>query len=113
MTPNEYQELAMHTAPYGIFDSYMDALDNAALGMCGESGEFADIVKKHIYQGHGIEGQHLARELGDVMWYVAMGAQAIGYSLEEIMKLNIEKLNARYPEGFDAERSQNREEGDI
>lgn len=114
MTPNEYQLAAMATAPEHIFDHADDALDNAALGLCGEAGEFADVLKKHFYQGHPNEPKHLAKELGDILWYVAMGATALGYDFEEIMIMNIEKLKARYPEGyFDSERSQHREEGDI
>lgn len=113
MDANEYQRLAMRTAPYGIFDNYMDAIDNAALGLCGEAGEFADLVKKHIYQNHQLERDHMGKELGDVLWYISMAATALGYDMEELMEMNIEKLQKRYPNGFEAERSQNREEGDI
>lgn len=114
MNPNEYQLAAMQTAPEHIFDHADDALDNTALGLCGEAGEFADILKKYLYQEHPIDPYHLAKELGDICWYVAMGATALGYDLEEIMIINVEKLKARYPEGhFDADRSQHREEGDI
>lgn len=114
MTPNDYQLAAMATAPEHIFDHVDDALDNAALGLCGEAGEFADVLKKHFYQGHPHNPEHLAKELGDILWYVAMGATALGYDFEEIMIMNIEKLKARYPEGhFDTECSQHREEGDI
>ena len=114
MTPNEYQLAAMTTAPEHIFDHADDALDNAALGLCGEAGEFADILKKYFYQEHQIDPYHLAKELGDILWYVAMGATALGYDLEELMEMNIDKLKARYPEGhFDADRSQHRAEGDI
>ena len=114
MTPNEYQLAAMQTAPEHIFEHVDDALDNTALGLCGEAGEFADILKKYLYQEHPVDMYHLARELGDILWYVAMGATALGCDLEEIMNMNIEKLKTRYPEGhFDSERSQHREEGDI
>lgn len=117
MTPNEYQIEAMKTAPETFnFGSRMDkdALMNAALGLCGESGEFADIMKKHIYQGHKLDQYHLAKELGDILWYVALGASGLGLSLESIMRTNVNKLRKRYPEGhFDVEKSQNRADGDI
>jgi NTP pyrophosphatase (non-canonical NTP hydrolase) len=86
---------------------------NGVLGLCGESGEIADLIKKHTMQGHPISMEHLAKELGDVCWYVAETATAIGYDLETIMQMNIDKLRKRYPDGFDTERSQNREEGDV
>lgn len=111
MTPNEYQDLAMRTAPKDI--SALDALLNTSLGLTGEAGEFADLIKKWKFQGHPFEGGHLAKELGDILWYVAMGCQALNISMEEVMMLNIAKLQKRYPEGFDTERSQHREEGDI
>lgn len=111
MTPNEYQKLAMRTAPKDLYPN--DLAINAALGLAGECGEFADIVKKFMYQGHPLDGEHLKKELGDILWYVAMGCEALGTSIETVMELNIDKLKARYPEGFDTERSQHRVEGDI
>lgn len=86
---------------------------NGALGLAGESGEVADIVKKAMFQGHAIDKEHIAKELGDVLWYVAETATAIGYDLETIMQMNIDKLMKRYPEGFSSQRSMNREEGDV
>ena len=86
----------------------------AAIGMCGEAGEVSELVKKYEYHGHAIDTEHLARELGDVLWYVAYMADLFGYSLGKIMAMNQEKLAKRYPDGkFDAERSKNRKEGDI
>ena len=112
MTPNEYQRLAMRTAS-GMNHSNDDMLMNAALGICGEGGEVADMIKKAAFQGHELDREHLAKELGDVAWYIAMGAYAIGYDFETILRMNIEKLKARYPDGFEAERSRNRKEGDV
>lgn len=86
---------------------------NGALGLNGESGEVADMVKKNWMQGHDLDFDHLAKELGDCMWYVAETATAIGYDLDTIMQMNIDKLKARYPDGFDTDRSQNRKDGDI
>jgi NTP pyrophosphatase (non-canonical NTP hydrolase) len=88
-------------------------LINGVLGLCGESGEVADIVKKATFQGHELDVAHIAKELGDVAWYLAVAANSIGYDLETIMQMNIDKLKKRYPEGFDSERSQHREKGDI
>lgn len=86
----------------------------AAIGMCGEAGEVSELVKKYEYHGHAIDTEHLARELGDVLWYVSYMANLFGYSLGKIMEINQEKLAKRYPDGkFDADRSRNREEGDI
>ena len=89
--------------------SEKDVLINGVMGLCGESGEVIDLVKKHLAQGHSLDKEKLAKELGDVAWYVAETAYAIGYPLEEILRMNIDKLKARYPDGFDPEKSINRE----
>ena len=108
MTINEYQQLAMTTLNPQL--SEKDVLINGVMGLCGESGEAIDIVKKWLAQGHDLDKEKLAKELGDICWYVAETATALGYSLEEIMAANIEKLHRRYPEGFDTQRSINRTE---
>ncbi len=111
MTINEYQSLAMRTSnKYLRPDQH---LLNGALGLTGESGEIADLVKKSFMQGHALDAEHIAKELGDVCWYIAETATAIGCDLETIMKMNIEKLKKRYPDGFDSDRSQHRAEGDV
>nr|DAS60792.1 MAG TPA: NTP-PPase-like protein [Caudoviricetes sp.] len=106
MTINDYQKEALRTA--GEAD-----IVNGVLGLCGESGECADIVKKYLFQGHDLDTEHLAKELGDVAWYLAVTAYAIGYDLETVLRLNARKLRKRYPDGFDPEKSQNRKKGDI
>lgn len=111
MTPNEYQKAAMRTSSKVL--SPNKHLLNGALGLAGESGEVADIIKKAMFQGHSINQEHIAKELGDICWYIAETATAIGYDLETIMQMNVDKLMRRYPEGFDTERSQHREDGDI
>lgn len=111
MNINEYQGMAMRTSNREL--SKADHLLNGVLGLVGESGEIADLVKKNRMQGHELSIEHLAKELGDVCWYIAETATAIGCDLETIMKMNIEKLKKRYPQGFDTERSQHREAGDI
>ena len=108
MTINEYQTLAMRTLNPEL--SKKDVLINGVMGLCGESGEAIDIVKKHLAQGHTLDREALIKELGDVAWYLAETAYALDASLEEVFERNIAKLCARYPDGFDAEKSTNRSE---
>ena len=108
MTGNEYQRLAMTTLNPAL--SKRDVLINGVMGLCGESGEAIDIVKKHLHQGHELDKEKLIKELGDIVWYLAETAYALDVDLDEVLEKNIAKLKARYPEGFDTERSLNREE---
>ena len=108
MTIKEYQSLAMTTLNPDL--SKKDVLNNGVMGLCGESGEAIDIVKKWLAQGHELDKEKLAKELGDICWYLAETATALDLSLEDIMAANIEKLKRRYPEGFDAARSITRTE---
>lgn len=78
------------------------------MGLCGESGEAIDIVKKHLAQGHDLDKEHLIQELGDIAWYLAETAYALDVSLETVLENNIKKLVERYPEGFDEDKSKNR-----
>lgn len=103
LTLQRYEALAART----VGDSNLAVL---ALGMCGESGEFADLVKKHIGHGHELDRAKALKECGDTLWYVAMAARQLGSSLEEVAIGNIRKLEERYPNGFSSERSINREE---
>lgn len=107
MTIQEYQRLAMRTLNPQL--DKRDMLLNSVMGLCGESGEAIDLVKKYMMHGHEFDREKFAAELGDIAWYLAEAAQAIGMPLEEVFRMNIDKLNARYPEGFSAERSRNRE----
>lgn len=107
MKINEYQKLALRTASTLEPDKLVL---NGALGLNGESGEVADHIKKHLFQGHELKKEHLAKELGDICWYIAIMAEGLGYSLEEVMQMNVDKLMKRYPNGFEAERSLHREE---
>lgn len=108
MTINEYQKLAMTTLNPAL--SQKDVLINGVMGLCGESGEAIDIVKKWLAQGHELDREKLKKELGDIAWYLAETATALDLSLEDVLQGNIDKLKARYPEGFDTERSIHREE---
>jgi len=93
--------------------SERDVLINGVMGLCGESGEVIDIVKKWLAQGHELNREQLIKELGDVAWYLAEAATALDVPLEDILQANIEKLKKRYPEGFDIERSTSRCKDDI
>ena len=122
MSINEYQDAAMRTANTD-YSAIMERIEsggepllrllNGALGLSGEGGEVADIVKKHIFQGHEMDVIHICKELGDCCWYIAVAAQAIGYPLEQVTQTNVDKLRRRYPDGFDAEKSLNRKDGDV
>ena len=109
VTGNTYQKEAMRTAA----GMYGDLLQNGVMGLCGEAGECVDLVKKHLFQGHELDKEHLAKELGDVAWYLAVTAEAIGYDLNVILQMNVKKLRDWYPNGFDEERSKHRKKGDI
>ena len=111
MRVNEYQQLAMTTLNPEL--SKRDILINSVMGLCGEAGEAIDIVKKWMAQGHELDKDHLAKELGDIAWYLAEAATALDISLEEILQANIDKLKKRYPEGFETKRSLVRLQGDL
>ena len=129
MNGKEYQNLAMRTydgnatnrllkvtlsdtTENGIGEDTGTVL-NACLGLSGEVGEFNDMIKKWIFHEKDLDEEHLKKELGDIMWYIAMMCHAFRWGLDEIMEMNINKLKARYPEGFDTTRSNNRENGDV
>ena len=136
MTGNKYQELAMRTndgkaterlddklwlieflkvaktgSPIGECD--LGGIFDAALGLSGEVGEFNDLLKKWVFHEKEIDVEHLKKELGDVMWYVAMMCHSFGWEMDDIMQMNIDKLKARYPKGFDVELANSRKEGDL
>ena len=125
MTGNEYQKLAMRTndgeSTYRLnlsmaehdFDYDMGGVIMASLGLSGEVGELNDMIKKWIFHKSDMDITHAKKELGDIMWYVACMAKSFGWSLEEIMQLNIDKLKERYPDGFDTEKANNRREDDV
>ena len=110
MQVNEYQKLAMKTLNPEL--GQKEVLINSVMGLCGESGEAIDIVKKWLAQGHELDKAHLAKELGDIAWYLAEAATALDMELEDILQANINKLKKRYPEGFAADRSKERSEED-
>lgn len=111
MTGNEYQKLAMRTCsiPY---DHREEMMNHAVFGLNSEAGEVAGLFQK-VYQGHELDPEHLKKELGDCLWMIAEACTAMGWTMEDVMQMNIDKLRARFPEGFDPERSLHRREGDV
>lgn len=110
ITMNEYQKLAARTINHENSPAEMEM--HALHGMCGEIGELHSLYQK-MYQGHQFDKEHAMKELGDLLWFMAEYCTACGFALEEVAKANLEKLKARYPEGFEEDKSLHRKEGDI
>ena len=128
----EYQALAMRTNDKKSTDRLLNKINdlkignrgedtpeielggvlNAALGLCGEVGELNDMLKKWVFHEKQLDAEHLKREISDVCWYLALMCDSFEFSLDEIMQINIDKLKARYPEGFDTYRANHRQAGD-
>lgn len=139
MEINEYQELAMRTNPHKATERLLGnmltcdmkyllqqnliaederhidfgGVFNSCLGLSGEVGEFNDMIKKHIFHEKTLDETHAKKELGDIMWYIAMMCESFGWDMNKIAEMNIDKLKARYPEGFDIKRANNRDSKDI
>jgi NTP pyrophosphatase (non-canonical NTP hydrolase) len=111
MEINEYQQLALRTANPTL--SWSEQLQNGLMGLNGEAGEAIDLLKKSLFQGHQLDRERMAKELGDVAWYLAVSADSLGIELETILQMNIDKLKARYPNGFDSIMSRNRDAKDL
>jgi NTP pyrophosphatase (non-canonical NTP hydrolase) len=105
MQLNEYQQMAARTAA-----KHDGELANYGLGIAGEAGEVADLIKKAVFHGHPIDKNVVKKELGDVLWYVSQIARLAGLTLDEVAAGNIDKLYKRYPKGFSSEASINRTE---
>ena len=126
MTGNEYQNLAMRTNDHKStlrlenvveFNSLMNCdvggIFNACLSLSGEVGEFNDMIKKWIFHEKELDVEHAKKEAGDICWYLAMLCESFGWNLDEIMRMNVDKLKVRYPKGFDVQRANNRTDGDV
>ncbi len=122
MSGNEYTKLAMRTndgkSTVRLLKLTHEGEEtgevlNACLGLSGEVGEFNDMIKKWIFHEKDLDLEHLKKECGDIMWYIVMMCHAFRWDLDEIMQLNIDKLMARYPEGFDTVKANNRESEDV
>ena len=109
MTLNEYQLLAQRTMNISL-DNDRTAL-HALHGMCAEVGEIHGLFQKY-YQGHEVDAEHLKKEVGDLLWMIAEFCTVNGWKMSDVAQMNIDKLKARYPDGFTAEKSLNRAEGD-
>lgn len=108
MTINEYQSAARRTQTA----KGNERMFHAVFGLASEAGEVAGILQKEL-QGHGFDAEHFIKELGDCIWMISEACDAVGVTMEHVMVANIEKLKKRYPDGFDAERSMHREDGDV
>lgn len=110
MDMNEYQALAARTIRREL--TAEQVLNHALHGLSGEVGEIHSLFQKE-YQGHPLDPDHLKKETGDALWMISEICTAMGWKLEDVAQGNIDKLKARYPEGFDADRSLHRKAGDI
>ena len=108
LTADDYQRAALRTARVDEL-SKDELLLNGVMGLCGEAGECIDLVKKARFQGHEIDNDKLRLEIGDCAWYAALASYAVGRPLSEVLQANIDKLKARFPDGFSKERSIHRE----
>ena len=108
MEINEYQKKAMKSLNPSLNND--EVLLNGVMGLCGESGEVIDILKKHLSQGHELNKEKMIEELGDVAWYLAETAYALGVDLDTVLSNNLKKLSKRYPNGFNVDDSINRSE---
>lgn len=112
MNFDKYAELAMRTLSLDSSRDHDSMLATTALGLAGESGEINEMIKKYFFhgEGHDIDPKKFAKELGDILWYVACGCKTIGISMGEVAHMNITKLKNRYPEKFEANLSLNKNE---
>ena len=113
----DYTALVQRMTALEAEDADVCKLLTAALGLTAESGEFTEIVKKIVFQGKPYNNEnvfHMKRELGDICWYIAQACMALDTTFDEIIEMNVNKLEARYPGGsFDVHKSENRKEGDL
>ena len=113
----DYAVMATRFAELEANGTNTTQLLTAALGLTAESGEFTEVVKKIVFQGKPYNEDnvfHMKRELGDICWYLAQACMALETTFDEVIEMNVEKLQARYPGGsFDVHNSENRKEGDL
>lgn len=110
MTINQYQQQASRTMNPDLSNG--ETIRHALYGMVSELGEIHSLYQK-VFQGHDFDKEHLKSELGDLLWFIAEYCTAFDWDLDDVCSANIEKLKNRYPEGFNAEQSKTRKEGDI
>lgn len=116
MNANEYQHLAARTLidkpDFYIADTDMMIIWNA-IGLAGEAGEVAELVKKGIFHQHGLDHTKLHKELGDLLWYIAALCTKLDFDMGEVMAANIEKLKIRYPNGYSSDDSKRRADAGV
>ena len=95
---NTFQEACKRTANPNL--TYSQAAMNWALGIAGEAGEYCELIKKSEFHGKMLDKEDAKKELGDVLYYVAMAATNLNIDLESVAEENVRKLRARYPDGF-------------
>ena len=126
MKANEYQSLAMRTndgQSNGRLIKKVDSLEGthfeiglmlqASLGLSGELGELNDMIKKWIFHEKEMDWEHFEKEIGDICWYIAAMCQAVGVNFSDVLQKNVDKLKARYPEGFDVFLANHRKSDDV
>lgn len=106
MRLREYQEQSKRTLNQSL--DKKDQITNMIIGVMGESGEVADIIKKSLYQGHKLDRESIAEEIGDIMFYIVNLCNVLDLDLETLIANNYYKLLERYPNGFEVSRSVNR-----
>lgn len=106
MNIDEYKEKVKRTMNKDLTRS--ESISMLCMGLSGETGELVDMMKKSIYHGHEFDKNNTVKEIGDILWYLINLCNELSLDVHEIMDRNIEKLQRRYPEGFDQERSKNR-----
>ena len=104
---NEYMQEVQRTSSV-MLDGSKEAIYMTGLGLMGEVGEYAEIIKKGFFHGHPIMHQDVIEELGDILWYWTACCKVMGIDPLHVINYNIQKLHIRYPNGFDTERSINR-----
>lgn len=110
MTLNEYQQAAARTINQAL--NFEEKSRHALHGMCAEVGEIHGLFQK-FYQGHEMDAEHTMKEVGDLLWMIAEFCTVNGWKMDDVAQMNIDKLLARYPKGFNVDNSIHRAEGDI
>lgn len=113
MDSDQYQQLARRTLAdrpgFALSDQEAMLVWNA-VGLTGEAGEVADVVKKTVFHRHPLDLEKLKKEIGDVLWYAAGLCSTLGISLSDVMQTNIDKLKVRYPNGYNSHDSIHRQD---
>ena len=110
MLGSEYQLLASRTINNDLTKKGQEI--HALHGLVGEIGELHSLYQK-VQQGHEFDKHHAMSELSDMLWFIAEYCTAMDWNLDDVMQYNIDKLIARYPDGFESDKSLHRAKGDI